>query len=384
MHKIKDVIMFILAYIWSSRLKKKGIWIITERRAECKDNGYYLFKYMRENFPDKEVYYAIDKESAHIAKIEKYGHILYFNSLKHYVYALAATKLIGAFLPVGIPDSICFYKFPKLVKGERIFLQHGITKENIKSLHYENTRASLFICGGKPEAEFAEKEFGYPDGSVKYTGFCRYDGLINSGKEEFILFMPTWRQWLPSASFHSEDTTLTESGYLKNINALLQNERLHNLLKKKDIKLIFYPHHELQCYLNMFKEKYNENIIIASEKEYDVQRLLLDCKCLITDYSSVAFDVAYMKKPVIYYQFDEEEYYEKHYPQAYFSYDKMGFGKKCVKAEEVIDKLYKIDADNYSMEPCYCMRVDNFFTYRDQKNCQRVYEEIESLSKRDA
>lgn len=376
MNKIRDVIKFVIAYIWSMGLKKKDIWIVTERRAECKDNGYYFFRYMREKFPDKHVYYAIDKESDHIAKIESYHNLLYFNSLKHYAYALAATKLIGAFLPVGIPDSICFYKFSQLIKGKKIFLQHGITKENIKSLHYENTKASLFICGGKPEARFVEKEFGYPDGSVKYTGFCRYDGLIDQKQGEFILFMPTWRQWLPSSSFHSEDTAITESVYLERINFLLRDKKLHHILREKGLKLFFYPHHELQCYLNMFEEKYSDNIIIASEKDYDVQKLLLECKCLITDYSSVAFDVAYMKKPVIYYQFDEEEYYEKHYPRAYFSYEEMGFGKKCNVEEEVIEELQKIIMGNYVMELCYQKRVENFFTYIDQKNCERVYDAI--------
>ncbi len=379
MYKIKDAIKFIIAYIWSLSLKKKDIWLVTERRAESKDNGYYFFKYMRENYPDKQVYYAIDKESDHIKKIEQYSHIVYFNSLKHYAYAIAATRLIGAFLPVGIPDSICFYKFSGLIKGKKIFLQHGITKENIKSLHYENTKISLFLCGGEPEAKFIKKEFGYPMGSVKYTGFCRYDGLKNVGAGTCILFMPTWRQWLPSASFHSENTTIKESNYLKQVKALLNNKCLHDLLEKNNIKLIFYPHHELQCYLNMFEQKYDENIIIASEKKYDVQKLLLDCKCLITDYSSVAFDVAYMKKPIIYYQFDEEEYYEKHYPRAYFSYEKMGFGKKCIKTEDVINELYKIIMDNYAMDSYYQKRVEEFFAYSDQKNCERVYEAINSL-----
>lgn len=379
MNKIKDVIKFAIAYIWSMGLKKKDIWIVTERRAECKDNGYYFFRYMREKFPDKHVYYAIDKESDHIAKIESYHNLLYFNSLKHYAYALAATKLIGAFLPVGIPDSICFYKFPQLIKGKKIFLQHGITKENIKSLHYENTKASLFICGGKPEARFVEKEFGYPDGAVKYTGFCRYDGLIDQKQGEFILFMPTWRQWLPSSSFHSEDTAITESVYLKRINFLLRDKKLHHILKEKGLKLIFYPHHELQCYLNMFEEKYSDNIIIASEKDYDVQKLLLECKCLITDYSSVAFDVAYMKKPIIYYQFDEEEYYEKHYSKGYFSYTNDGFGEKCSNEQEVIEGVENIIDSDFLMADLYKARVERFFKYRDKNNCQRVYEEINNM-----
>ncbi|BEJ86313.1 hypothetical protein B10525_14460 [Campylobacter jejuni] len=33
---------------------------------------------------------------------------------------------------------------------------------------------------------------------------------------------------------------------------------------------------------------------------------------MITDYSSVAFEMAVLKKPVIYYQFDKDEFFAKH------------------------------------------------------------------------
>lgn len=379
MNKIKDVIKFAIAYIWSIGLKKKDIWIVTERRAECKDNGYYFFRYMREKFPDKHVYYAIDKESDHIAKIESYHNLLYFNSLKHYAYALAATKLIGAFLPVGIPDSICFYKFPQLIKGKKIFLQHGIIMSNIKSLYYNNTKVSLFICGGDPEEKFIKKEYGYPENSVVYTGLCRYDGLMNSRKKDFILFMPTWRHWLPSATFNTAEMEFESSVYYKRVKKILGNKNLKTVLEKNDLKLIFYPHHELQPYLESFLDAADKRVIVASEKEYDVQKLLLDCNFMITDYSSVQFDVAYMKKPIIYYQFDEEEYYEKHYSKGYFSYINDGFGKKCSNEQEVIEEIENIIDSNFLMADLYEERVERFFKYRDKNNCQRVYEEINNM-----
>ena len=379
MYKIKDIIKFVIAYVWSIGLKKKDIWIVTERRTECKDNGYYFFKYMREKFPDKQVYYAIDKDSSHIVKIEPYQNILYFNSLKHYAYALAATKLIGAFLPVGIPDSICFYKFAKLIKGKKIFLQHGITKENINSLHYENTKVSLFICGGEPEAEFVKKEFGYPEGSVQYTGFCRYDGLINDTKKGFILFMPTWRQWLPSTTFNADEIGFETSFYYKKVRNLLEQPRLKTLLEKNNLEFIFYLHHELQPYLESFSDVGGTRVFVASEKEYDVQKLLIDCNLLITDYSSVQFDVAYMKKPIIYYQFDEEEYYKKHYSRGYFSYISDGFGKKCSNEHEVVAEMENTIDSGFIMEDFYQERVEKFFKYRDKDNCQRVYGAINDI-----
>ena len=42
--------------------------------------------------------------------------------------------------------------------------------------------------------------------------------------------------------------------------------------------------------------------------DIDVQKLIKESKLMITDYSSVAFDFSFLNKPVIYYQFDRNEF----------------------------------------------------------------------------
>lgn len=381
--KVKDVCKFLVAFIISKIIKinpqKRNLWIITERKAECKDNGYYLFRYLREKHPEVKVYYAIEKDSIQKEKIQNYGNVLNFNSFKHYVYALAAKKLIGAFLPCGVPDSMCFYKFTNLVKGKKIFLQHGITKEPIPSLFYENTRVDLFICGAEPEHKFVQKEFHYPKKNVVCTGFCRFDGLTICEPHKTILLMPTWRKWIPSATWKSEDTIdIEQYEYFHTYKSFIQNKKVEELLYKYGYKMIFFLHHEMQPYMKYF-DQLNSRIIFATEKDYDVQELLKTSSCLITDYSSVAFDFAYMKKPVIYFQFDEEEYYSKHYPKGYFSYINDGFGKCCIEEDEVIKELEKIISLGCNMEKCYEDRVEQFFEYRDINNCKRIYEAISDM-----
>lgn len=377
--KVFDVVKFIFAYLFSFGLKfiKKDIWLITERRCECKDNGYYLYKYIRENHPDRNAYYVIDKQSKQIEKIKDYDNIIYFNSFKHYVYALASSKLIGAFIPVGIPDSVCFYKFDKLIKGKKVFLQHGITKEKIASLISNNLDVKLFICGAKPEYEYVNSEFGYENGVVKYTGFCRYDGLNNYKTEKFILVMPTWRQWIPSATFgNGKISNLDEYDYFVKYKELLSNEKLNDLLLSSGYKLLFFLHHEMQPYIDYFQICGNEHITICSENDYDVQYLLKSAALLITDYSSVAFDFAYMKKPIIYYQFDESLYYKKHYERGYFDYDKMGFGRKVNDVSDLFFEIKKIINNGFDVDEKYLKHIDEFFVYRDNKNCERVYNSI--------
>lgn len=380
--KVFDVVKFIFAYLFSFGLKfiKKDIWLITERRFECKDNGYYLYKYIRENHPDKNAYYVIDKQSKQIEKIKDYDNIIYFNSFKHYVYALASSKLIGAFIPVGIPDSVCFYKFDKLIKGKKVFLQHGIIKEKLNSLTSNNLVVDLFICGAKPEYEYINSEYGYQNGVVQYTGLCRYDGLNNYKTEKFILVMPTWRQWIPSATFgNGKISNLDEYDYFAKYKGLLSNEELNDLLLSSGYKLLFFLHHEMQPYIDYFQICGNERITICSENDYDVQYLLKSAALLITDYSSVAFDFAYMKKPIIYYQFDESLYYKKHYERGYFDYDKMGFGRKVNDVSDLLFEIKKIINNGFDVDEKYLKHIDEFFVYRDNKNCERVYKCIEKI-----
>lgn len=359
-------------------MHKKDIWIITERKSECKDNGFHLFKYIRSHKPDINVYYAIEKNSDHIKKIEKYGNILAFNSIQHYAYALAAKYLIGAFLPCGIPESFCFYRFENsIIKGKKCFLQHGIIKEKIDSLMYQNTGLDLFVCGAAPEYDFICNCFGYPINNIKYTGLARFDALTTCSCEnrQFILLMPTWRKYLTSQTWGDKDSKFENSQYFNAFEFLISHPRLHAILNENNIDLIFYPHHEIQHKLQCFNCN-DRHIILASEKDYDVQDLLKKASLLITDYSSVAFDFAYMNKPLIYYQFDEEEYYKSHYSKGYFDYATMGFGPICKNPINLISLIEKSIQNNFCNSIDYLRRIEFFFPLRDKNNCARIFNSI--------
>ena len=110
--------------------------------------------------------------------------------------------------------------------------------------------------------------------------------------------------------------------------------------------------------------------------EYDVQTALKESAFLITDYSSINFDFAYMKKPLCYFQFDEEEFFARHYPQGYFSYRDHGFGTVVETVDALMNALEKSYASGFVMEDVYKDRVDNTFLYRDGANCKRILEAI--------
>lgn len=131
---------------------------------------------------------------------------------------------------------------------------------------------------------------------------------------------------------------MLESRYFKCWCNLLKSGRLAALAEAHGVQFIFYPHHEVQKYIRSFQTA-SLNIILANFAGYDVQQLLKESMLLITDYSSVFFDFAYMEKPVLYYQFDEDEFREKHYEEGYFDYRRDGFGEVVTEEAPLLDLL---------------------------------------------
>ena len=132
---------------------------------------------------------------------------------------------------------------------------------------------------------------------------------------------------------------------------------------------------KLPLLVNSFLITSNPNII----DNYDVQQLLISSKLLITDYSSVFFDFAYMKKPSIYYQFDSNTFFAKHYKKGYFDYSENGFGDVALSVEELLLSLKgNIDLD-FVPNMRYLERMNSFFELYDDCNCERIYQLIEAL-----
>ena len=382
---ILDVFKLIVAKCVSPILKmidkdNGDIWIVGERKSEAKDNGYHLFKYIRENHPEKKVYYVIDKNSSDLEKIQSLGNIIYHDSLKHYVYYIMSRKLVCAHLGSCVPDSPICWKFHdhEMRNKKKIFIQHGIIKETIESVMYKNTKCDLFICGAKPEYEFVKSTFGYPDGYVQYTGLARFDNLHENNTKNQILVMPTWRQWIPSTTWNDGNEGKAKNDFLKSeyyirFNQLINSEKIDEILNINNMRLIFYPHYEMQRYIDLFKTK-SKNIVIANKEKYDVQQLLKESKVLITDYSSVAFDFGYMRKPVIYYQFDSKQYYSGHYSKGYYEYNKHGFGPVVDNLSNLEKYLEKIL--NKGENSSYKNRCEVFFEKYDRNNSKRIFDAI--------
>lgn len=390
------------------------MYLMSERGVDARDNTYHLLKYMIDNdlLQDKTIIYIINKESADFNKIrllqDKAGNenlkIIQKSSLKHYFYFCLADTRISTHVFGYSPDAYLFKKlykvFPKLVKkkGQKdVFLQHGIINTDFPELKYEfNKHLDLFVCSTNQEYEMLLNDYDWQNKYnangrlvLQQLGLCRYDRLCDSSlnekkDERYILVMPTWRRWL----LNKTDEEFVESNYFNTYKSLLTNQLLQEYLLKCNYKLKFYFHHEFQRYSpflkntieSLIEDKYQETIKVCYENEYDVQNLLINASLLITDHSSVYFDFAYMKKPVLYYHFDQEQFVKIHSRQSYFDFKKQGFGEVCFDESDLANRLIHYLTIECHMGTMYQQRVDETFKYTDTNNCKRNIEMIKQCS----
>lgn len=374
---IKYLTAYIISPVVKRQKKYKDLWLFSERGQDARDNGYHLFKYVRQNVPEQNTAYIISKNSADKEKIEALGDTIEFNSFSHYLAIICAKVRISTHILGYTPDTWFFTKLDKLglVPHPQVYLQHGVTKDDASGFHREVAGPDIFITSAPRETDYAIKQFNQPSEVVKEVGMCRYDNLKKSAElTNNILLMPTWRQSLYTAT----NEEFLKSDYFATYQELINDKALDDLLKKYNKKLLFYPHFEVQKYINSFTTDI-ENVKICSFENSDVQQLFLSTDMLITDYSSVFFDMAYMEKPTIFYHFDYEAFRASHYQEGYFSYEKDGFGKVCKTKDELLAELELIIENGSKMADEYKNRSTGFFAFSDNNNCERTYNEIVKL-----
>ena len=358
----------------SLKLQKKEMWLISENGYMARDNGYIFYKYMKKNHPEIETYFAIDKTASDYNKVNRFGNTINWESIKHYYIYMSATYNISSHKS-GEPNhpffSILHIYFN--LYNNFIFLQHGVLYQDFPMFYKKNSKFKLFICGAKGEYDFVKERYGY-DNEVKYTGLARFDNLHNlTTDEKIITFIPTWRRWLDTKE------KFESSEYYNRIMSFINSDELEKILEKNDKYLYFYPHMASQKYIDSYYTK-NKRVRILNAKDIDIQDLFKTASLMITDFSSVFTDFAYMKKPIIYYQYDKEDFIEKHIgsslDSSYFDYEDDGFGEVVNNELDLIKIIESYIKTNYKLNTKYLERINSFFILNDDKNCERIYEEI--------
>lgn len=379
------IVLFVTAYPVAMiyKRKRKNMWLVCEYENEARDNGYWFYKYVAENCKDQDVVYAISSKSPDYDKVKDLGETVEYGTFKHWIYYLAASVNISS-QKGGKPNAaVCYFlEVYGILKNKRVFLQHGITKDMADVFIYPNTKMRLFICGAKPEYEFVKENFGYPEDYVVYTGFSRFDYLLEPYEQKRqLLIAPTWRSWLRTASSDpykkNSNKHITESEYYKTWRSFIESDALSEICDRYDVSVAFFPHRNVAHCFDDVKTS-SDRVFVANWEEYDLQLLMKESMLMLTDYTSAVMDFAYMQKPVLYYQFDYDKYRSEHFKEGYFNYERDGFGKVVYDEKSLLTELENL-VNTPVMTEQYKARLYSFFPLRDKKNCERIYEAIKNI-----
>lgn len=384
----------IFKYRILSKLKKlfarKELWLISDRPNLAGDNGEAFFEYAASK---KEVnaYFLLDKASSDYKRLKKIGKVIPYGSVKHKVYFLAADKLISASADdwvFNIMDEYSDY-VKDLYQFDYIFLQHGVIMKDFSSwLHRCKKNIKVFVTTALGEhASIVHGDYGYTDQEVLLTGLPRYDRLTNN-PQKVIAIMPTWRKGIAAEHVPLESNPqILVRGYSKDFvnteyyhfyQGLLDHERFREALKSHGYQCVFYLHSSFAKQIDDFKAN-DENVSIY-KGTINYSEVFEKSALFVTDYSSTAIDFAYLKKPVIYSQFDPETFLHGHTGKAgYFDFEQNGFGPICKTIEETVDAIISCMEQQCCMDEQYVKRVEAFYGHNDRKNCERVYEAIRAL-----
>lgn len=379
----KAVLARTLAKIYK-HFSKKPLWIISDRLSVAGDNGEALFEHLsKNNFKDARFVFAINKGDD-FRRLKKYGRVVNRSSWKYKIMHLCADIIISSHAEDFITNPFDYYGKPYkdiISKIPFVFLQHGVTKDDLSSwLNKYSKGIKGFVCSSKAEYSsiLNTYPYGYTEKELWLTGMPRFDKL-HSNSERIVTVAPTWRRYLVSdinisTGKWKKSLSLQNSEYLHFWNSFLNDKRLLGALEKNGYKMVFVPHPNL----GEICELIDTPPYVELDASPNYEKIYEKSKLLVTDYSSLAFDMAYLEKPVVYAQFDKERFFggSHTYKQGYYDYEKNGFGKVEYTLDGTVQAVIQCIENDCALDDLYRKRINDFFAYRDKNNSERIVQKL--------
>lgn len=370
----------ILYWLTYPALSKKNIWVTFDKLYKGGDCGEYFYKYMETRRRDGVVpVYVINADAPDRRRLEKEGY-------QPTVYGTWRQKLYYLHAKMVFATHSAVHSFCGLSKWEVRFVQDRIRAVNtciqhglsVQDLTLDSNRIvnnnKRYYCASRFEVENLSKpEYDYGPDVLTLTGIPRYDGLVNRDKKQ-ILITPTWRSYIAMpavmGSARPYNPEFKDTDYYKIFQELLENQRLARAARETGYRVIYLLHPVISSQKEDFQTP--EGIELLSALEINYEQILTESSLMVTDYSGVQFDFAYMRKPVVYFHPPK---LPPHYEEGGFFYETQGFGEICTETEQLVDTLCEYMRSGCRLKDFYRARQDDFFAFDDHDSCRRIFED---------
>ena len=265
---------------------------------------------------------------------------------------------------------------------QHICVGHGISF--FKSFLYEsnsyygNKKFNKILIPPSTKLISIAKNYNWTDENIikiNLPRWYKYDIIQKyqkNDKDKSIFVMFTWRAITKNQTISFD--------YINNIEKLINNEMLIKSLKDNHIILYYALHHQLLNY----KEKLILNNYTIFIDENQISNILSKTSLVITDFSSIIFDLIYRKKPYIIFIPDSNDpLIEKKYSYEYYKllkdmkYDVIKFKNKFFTINETINKIIYYINNNFKIEH----ELKRFYDSFEFKHENSINQFIEYLNK---
>jgi len=380
-HAKRTIFLFLLLFLRTVlRLAtKKRLWLISERRGmSIEENGYIFFKYCLNTTKATTTYYILNKgvplpsDCSH-----DFSRIVRKYSWK-YIYALALADVLiftnssEDIFPCGVPKWLSSFI-------STVYLTHGGNLYGAGPfLRKKANYFSKIIAVSDRHKSIMVKAWAIRDpGKIVVTGLPRYDELHGRQPDNEILFCLTWRKRLDGL----RPEKFLDSQYCRAIHSILQEPRLLHLLTVSDMRLRLRFHFRMKNHGDVFDQYKSERVLVEySDSIVPLRKVLQKAAVLVTDYSSIMWDMAYMQRPVILYQFDADAFLAERGLHGFNTKEKdMEFAHVVKSHEEFMNALEKLNRNKFVLNESQKRNAWSFFQFHDAKNCERVFDMIDEI-----
>lgn len=380
--RLRDVALR-LALTLRDSTPTKDVWLLADHKSEAGDNGEAMFEYLSRNRPnDVTPVFALSKDSEHYNRVSALGEVVEPNSRKFFKRYFQASVFLNSAADEYMINPLGSRRiwFQDLLPETSVFLQHGVTKDDQSAwLNKPRKGFDVFVTSAERERDsIVEGPYGYDSADVVLTGMPRFDQLENN-PEKLIIFAPTWRKALAGELDRGSGRSLPNpafsgSEYFRNWQSVITDRSLNRLLSEAGYRGLFAIHPSHASEIPKFA---SGSVIDVCEYPFDYKRFFEQSSILVTDYSSVAFDFAYLRKPVVYFQPDRESFFLNHlYGSGFYSYVHDGFGPVVFSIPELVSAISRDIESDASVSDAFRARIDSFFAYEGDGNSARLYDAI--------
>ena len=339
---------------------------IYEKMLTMKEFKNYKFIWA---FKDPEKHDVLKDKRLTIVKTKTKDYYKYISSSKYWIVNSIMDESITK--KKGQIYLQCWHGTP--LKRLRYDIEvNGAVLNTVKEIRKRNDRDAYkfdyFIspseyCTEKFISAFNLKALGKKDIIIE-EGYPRNDSLFNKNKKDIdkikeklgipkdkkvICYLPTFR----------DNQHTSGVGYTYNL------EIDFDSLKKKfskDYIILFRPHYFIANKIDLSKYK---NFVYNVASYDEINDIYLVSDLLITDYSSVFFDYANLKRPVLFYMYDFDDY-KNNLRDFYISLDELP--GPITKTQKELEKyISNIDKSNSEYKTKY-KKFNDKYTYLDDGN----------------